>query len=175
MKDVTDVRRAERLREGAERSEPFTAAEAAVRQIEAADTLLMAMAAPDDSRPAEGGAAVVRHLNPSARLSELRQLPVDDTALTDRRSPDRVRESWASSLEAVTSLPSPPDPQHLAVSSLVWHARRPLHPGRPAEALGDVMFGVLRSRGHLWLANRPDTVINWRSAGPHLDIRESDR
>ncbi|MFJ3921489.1 GTP-binding protein [Streptomyces sp. NPDC090022] len=55
------------------------------------------------------------------------------------------------------------------MSSLVWHARRPLHPGRLAEALGDVMFGVLRSRGHLWLADRPDTVINWRSAGPGID------
>ncbi|MFC8588778.1 GTP-binding protein [Streptomyces sp. NPDC057217] len=60
------------------------------------------------------------------------------------------------------------------MSSLVWRARRPLHPGRLADALGDVTLGVLRSRGHLWLANRPDAVIHWRSAGPHLDVRESD-
>lgn len=175
LKDVTDVRRAERLWEGAERSEPFTAAETAVRQIEAANTLIMAMDTPSDSRPAEGAAAVARHLNPSARIADLGQLPTDDTALTGRWSPKDARESWASSMEAVTSLSSPPDPHHLSVSSLVWHARRPLHPGRLAEALGDVMFGVLRSRGHLWLANRPDAVINWRSAGPHLDMRETDR
>ncbi|MFE7712932.1 GTP-binding protein [Streptomyces sp. NPDC057486] len=61
------------------------------------------------------------------------------------------------------------------MSSSVWRARRPLHPGRLAEVLGDVMLRVLRSRGHLWLANRPDTVINWRSTGPHHDARESDR
>ncbi|MFD3335976.1 GTP-binding protein [Streptomyces sp. NPDC058700] len=43
------------------------------------------------------------------------------------------------------------------MSSFAWRARRPLHPGRLAEAVGDVMLGVLRSRG------------------PHLDVRESDR
>ncbi|MBT2544162.1 cobalamin biosynthesis protein CobW [Streptomyces sp. ISL-44] len=174
MKDVTDVRRAERLWEGAEQSDPFTAAEAAVRQIEAADTILMATAALDDSRTGEGAGVVVRHLNPSAHVAELRQLPASETALTDRRSPKLAREAWASSLEAATPLPSPPD-SHPAVSSLIWHARRPLHPGQLAEGLGDVMFGVLRSRGHLWLANRPDAVINWRSAGPHLDIHKTDR
>ncbi|MEU9317340.1 hypothetical protein [Streptomyces sp. NPDC048295] len=36
-KDITDVRRAARLRQGTERSEPLTAAEVAARQIEAAD------------------------------------------------------------------------------------------------------------------------------------------
>ncbi|MGW7359010.1 GTP-binding protein [Streptomyces sp. NPDC054802] len=35
--------------------------------------------------------------------------------------------------------------------------------------------GVLRSRGHLWLASRPDALITWRSAGGHLEIRETGR
>ncbi|OCC14010.1 putative metal chaperone YciC [Streptomyces sp. PTY087I2] len=38
-----------------------------------------------------------------------------------------------------------------------------------------MMQGVVRSKGHLWLCNRPDAVLAWRSAGPHLQLRESDR
>ncbi|WP_395360469.1 GTP-binding protein [Streptomyces sp. YH02] len=174
LENVTDVRHTARLWEGAERSEPFTAAEVAVRQVEAADALLMAAAAPDTPRAQEGAAAHVRHLNPRALVAELRQFPTGDSALTEGRSPKLLREAWASSLEAVTWLPVPADPDP-AVSSFVWRARRPLHPGRLAEGIGAVMLGVLRSRGHLWLSNRPDAVISWRSAGPHLDLRETGR
>ncbi|MFI8520117.1 GTP-binding protein [Streptomyces sp. NPDC085481] len=172
LRDVTDVRRSARLWADGGWSEPLTAAEAAVRQIEAADTLLMAT--PGDSPTPEGAVALVRHLNSRAHVMPLRHPPTSGAALTGRRSPARAREAWAASLEAVTLLPAPPDTPP-AVSSLVWRARRPLHPGRLADALGEVMLGVLRSRGHLWFANRPDAVIHWRSAGPHLDVREADR
>lgn len=37
------------------------------------------------------------------------------------------------------------------------------------------MRGVVRGRGHLWLCSRPDSVVTWRSAGAHLELREADR
>lgn len=172
LKDVTDVRRAARLWADTGWTEPLTAAEAAVRQIEGADTLLVAGPAASPAR--ERAATLIRHLNTRAHVAALRRPAASPAALTERRSPARTREAWTASLEAVSLLPPPPV-THSAVSSFVWRARRPLHPGRLSEALGDVMFGVLRSRGHLWLANRADAVVGWRSAGPHLDVRESDR
>ncbi|MFJ7071632.1 GTP-binding protein [Streptomyces sp. NPDC098781] len=36
--------------------------------------------------------------------------------------------------------------------SVLWRARRPVHPQRMADVLADVLFGVVRSCGHLWLA-----------------------
>ncbi|MEU3404964.1 GTP-binding protein [Streptomyces sp. NPDC006670] len=33
---------------------------------------------------------------------------------------------------------------------------------------------MARSRGHLWLASRPDAVVTWRSAGAHLELRVAD-
>ncbi|MCT9081336.1 GTP-binding protein [Streptomyces fulvoviolaceus] len=59
--------------------------------------------------------------------------------------------------------------------TVLWRARRPLHPGRPADALPVVMRGVVRGRGHLWLCSRPDSVVTWRAAGAHLELREADR
>lgn len=57
-----------------------------------------------------------------------------------------------------------PVPVH-GVSACVFRARRPFHPGRLHDALDDVTDGVLRSRGHFWLATRPDLVMTWESAG----------
>ncbi len=57
-----------------------------------------------------------------------------------------------------------PMPSH-GVASCVFHARRPFHPERLHEALDKVTAGVLRSRGHFWLASRPDLVMTWESAG----------
>ena len=57
-----------------------------------------------------------------------------------------------------------PEPSH-GVVSCVFQARRPFHPGRLHDALDQVTDGVLRSRGHFWLASRPDLVMTWESAG----------
>ena len=51
------------------------------------------------------------------------------------------------------------------VVSCVFKARRPFHPARLHHALDDVTEQVLRSRGHFWLASRPDLVLSWESAG----------
>jgi G3E family GTPase len=51
------------------------------------------------------------------------------------------------------------------VVSAVFRARRPFHPQRLHDVLGTVTTEALRSRGHLWLASQPDTVITWESAG----------
>ncbi|GIE29565.1 hypothetical protein Ait01nite_026100 [Actinoplanes italicus] len=51
------------------------------------------------------------------------------------------------------------------VTACVFRARRPLHPARLHDALGEITAGVLRSRGHFWLASRPDVVMTWESAG----------
>jgi G3E family GTPase len=41
-----------------------------------------------------------------------------------------------------------------------WHRRRPLHPGRLAEAIDHGLLGrTLRARGFTWVASRPHAVI----------------
>ncbi|WP_327364354.1 GTP-binding protein [Streptomyces sp. NBC_01296] len=82
-------------------------------------------------------------------------------------------EAWAAWMEPAISAYAHPHPDR-AVSTFVWRSRRPVHPERLTEALGDTTLGVLRSRGHLWLANRPESAATWRSAGGHPEIREAD-
>lgn len=56
-----------------------------------------------------------------------------------------------------------PVPEH-GVTACVFHARRPFHPERLHNALDRITEGVVRSRGHFWLACRPDLVMTWESA-----------
>jgi G3E family GTPase len=51
------------------------------------------------------------------------------------------------------------------VVSAVFSARRPFHPRRLRDALNALPDGVLRGRGQMWIANRPETVIGYEYAG----------
>lgn len=52
------------------------------------------------------------------------------------------------------------------ISSFVYHAQRPFHPGRLMDvALSQTWTGVLRSKGFFWLATRHDVMGLWQSAG----------
>ncbi|GAA5189716.1 GTP-binding protein [Rugosimonospora acidiphila] len=54
--------------------------------------------------------------------------------------------------------------------SVVFRARRPFHPRRLDAALRGLTVPTLRSRGHLWLASQPDTVVAWEGAGGGLGL-----
>ncbi|MFJ8077556.1 GTP-binding protein [Streptomyces sp. NPDC096176] len=178
LADIACVHRAVRMWGGDAQGEPLTPAEAAARQVEAADALVLTDASPVSQEPGQAAAALMRHLNARAGMITLGRIaarqPASGRVLTRPQVPAQAREAWEARLDAVTHPYAYPD-THQAVSSVVWQSRRPLHPERLADALGDVMLGVLRSRGHLWLASRPDAVVTWRSAGGHLEIREADR
>ncbi|WP_026248638.1 GTP-binding protein [Streptomyces sp. LaPpAH-108] len=179
MSDIGCVHRAVRLWGGQDPGERVTLAEAAARQVEAADVLLVPEA--EDGAGQAPGAALVGRLNPRAVLLA----PAVDTAHEDGFPPALVRaglpgasEEWRARLDPVTMprLGRGPDQ---GVESVLWRARRPLHPERLSAALADVVRGVVRgvvrSRGHLWLPGRPDSVVTWRTAGAHLELAEAGR
>ncbi|MEV1291126.1 GTP-binding protein [Pseudonocardia sp. NPDC049635] len=56
------------------------------------------------------------------------------------------------------------------VRTLLFSARRPFHPDRLHEALDSLLDGVVRTRGRIWLATRPDAVLWLESAGGGLRI-----
>ncbi|MBG0851606.1 GTP-binding protein [Streptomyces spinoverrucosus] len=173
MADLGCVHRSMRLWNGDGRGEPLTPAEVAVRQVEAADVLLVPHG-PHEGRREAGVGALAAHLNAQALLlnlpaGELPTLPVQPV-------PRAADDVWRARLEPVTvpRIRRPGGVSH-GVESVLWRARRPMHPQRLADVLADVLCGVVRSRGHLWLAGRPDSVVAWRSAGPHLELAEADR
>lgn len=177
MRDIRQVRRSVRLWNGREHREGMRGAEAVARQVEAADILLVASEVTDDGEQTSAATAVASHLNPRAVLVA----PEGSTRTVlappvhfDRPLPAGFEEEWRARLEPVI-VPHARQGCDFGVESVLWRARRPLHPGRLADALSVVMRGVVRGRGHLWLCSCPDSVLAWRSAGPYLELREGDR
>ncbi|MFK0047635.1 GTP-binding protein [Streptomyces sp. NPDC090741] len=174
--DLGCVHRTVPLWDGSGGAAPTTPAEVAVRQVEAADALIVPTPA-GGGRRMSGATALIGRLNAHAALltvSDCADVATELPPFLTRPAPAGASEGWRTRLEPVIVPHSPRGSGH-GVDSVLWHARRPLHPERLADALGAVMMGVARSRGHLWLSSRPDAVVTWRSAGAHLELLEADR
>jgi G3E family GTPase len=138
-----------------------------VEQIEFANVIVLAkldLVSPEERARLE---AILQHLNPEARLigAEHGQVPLDallGTGLFDFSRAARA-PGWLKKLRGEQM----PESTGHGVSSFVYRARRPFHPGRFAELLHDasIWSGVLRSKGFFWLASRMDHAGLWSQAG----------
>ena len=139
-----------------------------IDQVEFADVLVVNktdLAGDDRSREVE---AALRMLNPTAR--QLR-------SVHGRVDPREVMGTGRFDIEAAALLPGwlrelegfehVPETEEYGISSFVYRARRPFHPQRLEAAL-DGLDGILRSKGTVWLATRPDLCGIWSQAGPWL-------
>ncbi|MET9880031.1 GTP-binding protein [Actinacidiphila glaucinigra] len=166
LADLKCVHQAQPLWDGGNGAVRMTTAEIAARQVEAADCLFM-LGTSGGNPGADTAEVLVRHLNPALALHV-----ADSGGAVDAPTDTALLDAWRHRLEPIRVLRVHEAAGH-DINSFVWRARRPVHPQRLADALGVVMFGVLRSRGHLWLCSRPESVVLWRSAGPHLELLES--
>ncbi|WP_449479182.1 GTP-binding protein [Streptomyces abikoensis] len=120
-----------------------------VAPADAADHALLAQLAPA-ARPVAAG---------SAALAAAALAGFDVEAAAARQHP------------ACALLPQEADAD--GVTTLVWRARRPFHPGRLYAALEDLCCAAARSRGRFWLADRPDTLLAWDAAGGALCVESA--
>ena len=136
-------------------------------QMEFADVIILNKVA--DARPQHLDEArkIVRALNPDARLIEtdFAQVAADqifDTGLFDF---DRAQEHplWAKELYGFEN--HMPETEEYGISSFVYRARHPFHPGRIYALLNGDLPGVIRAKGHFWIATRPDWAAEFSLAG----------
>jgi G3E family GTPase len=106
-------------------------------------------------------------LNPDARLIETDRSRVDadaifDTGLFDF---DRAHEHpfWAKELYGFAH--HTPETEEYGITSFVYRARAPFHPARIHAVLNGDLPGVIRAKGHFWLASRPNWVAEFSLAG----------
>jgi G3E family GTPase len=136
----------------------------AMSQIEYADTLVT-WGAPDPWLR-----ALLSHLAPWAVQVGVGGSPlVDCTGLADRLL-DTARHRPGTPAMVTRALEGFPIGVETTiddhgVGTVLFRARRPMHPQRLHDALGDLAGEALRGRGHLWIASQPDTVLGWESAG----------
>ncbi|HWH27757.1 MAG TPA: GTP-binding protein [Mycobacteriales bacterium] len=140
-------------------------AELVVGQLEDADVLLVADLQALDTSSARTVEALLSHLAPIAVQRPLAPggIGCEDAVTTGRRG--RTTSADRARLATLAGALCPPA---CGVTTVVWQSDRPLHSARLHEVLPDVVADVVRSRGHLWLADRPRHCVRWEQAGGTL-------
>ncbi|MEL6197349.1 MAG: GTP-binding protein, partial [Pseudomonadota bacterium] len=142
-------------------------------QIEFADVVILNKVA--DAAPEQVDAArkIIRSLNADAEIIETDHSDVGaerilDTGLFDF---DKAHEHpmWAKELYGFDD--HVPETEEYGVASFVYRARRPFVPEKIKDALNAQMPGVIRAKGHFWLATRPDWVAEFSLAGALSSIQ----
>ncbi|WP_426077639.1 GTP-binding protein [Janthinobacterium sp. PSPC3-1] len=114
--------------------------------------------------------ALIRALNPGARVIETNQsvVPLDaimGTSLFDLQQAANM-PGWAQELAGVHV----PETEEYGIGSFVYRAREPFHAQRLYDYISQPIAGVVRSKGYFWLASRPEWVASLSGAGKLMNI-----
>ncbi len=136
-------------------------------QIEFADVVVLNKVTDAGPERADAARKIIKALNPDARLIETDQSQVAgdlifDTGLFDF---DKAHEHplWAKELYGFAE--HVPETEEYGISSFVYRARRPFDPQKVHDVLNGDLPGVIRAKGHFWLATRPNWVAEFSLAG----------
>jgi G3E family GTPase len=136
-----------------------TIAQVVVGQAEFADLLVL-------THPEPVTLAVLRRLAPRARIT----VGLDRVDMALANLDDDSRRGRSDHPHGWLLAGRPPLGADEMVRIVEFNARRPFHPERLHAAVDLLLTGVVRSRGRLWLASRPDQVMWLESAGAGLRV-----
>jgi G3E family GTPase len=142
-------------------------------QIEFADVVILNKVSDAGPIRAEAARKIIRALNPDARLVEVDQGRVQGKAIFDTGlfDFDRAHEHplWAKELYGFAS--HVPETEEFGITSFVYRERRPFDPARVHAVLNGDLPGVIRAKGHFWLATRPDWAAEFSLAGALSSVK----
>ena len=155
--------RGESLGEGDER----TLVNLLTEQIEFADVVVLNKVSDASLAQRDAAMKIVKALNPEARLIETDHSTVEPDAIFDTGLFDferaHLHPTWAKELYGFAN--HVPETEEYGISSFVFHARAPFDPARVHAVLNGPLPGVIRAKGHFWMATRPDWVAEYSLAG----------
>lgn len=138
-----------------------------VEQIEFADVVVINKM--DDATPQQRDAArkIVRALNQEADIVETdhSRVPFDRILNTGRFDFERAQRHplWFKELYGFAD--HVPETEEYGVTNFVYRARRPFEPAKFQQFLRESWGGVIRAKGHFWLATRPQWLGELSQAG----------
>ena len=136
-------------------------------QIEFADVVILNKVDDAGADKVDAARKIIRSLNADAQIIETNQSDVEadsilDTGLFDYEKAHE-HPMWAKELYGFAD--HTPETEEYGVASFVYRARLPFVPGKVLEVLNGDLPGVIRAKGHFWIATRPDWVAEFSLAG----------
>ncbi|WP_460272800.1 GTP-binding protein [Celeribacter sp. ULVN23_4] len=144
-----------------------------VDQIEFADVIVLNKVS--DAGPDKVLAArkIVAALNPDAKVIEtdFSEIATEEVLGTGLFDFDHAHEHplWAKELYGFAD--HVPETDEYDVGSFVYRARRPFDPSAIETVLNGDLPGVIRAKGHFWLATRPEWAAEFSMAGALSTIK----
>ncbi|QFT72547.1 GTP-binding protein [Ruegeria sp. THAF33] len=142
-------------------------------QIEFADVVILNKVADATEGQVDAARKIIRSLNADAEIietnhSEVAADKILDTGLFDF---DKAHEHpmWAKELYGFAD--HTPETEEYGVTSYVYRARQPFIPEKILAVLNGDMPGVIRAKGHFWIATRPEWVAEFSLAGALSSVK----
>ncbi len=138
-----------------------------VDQIEFSDVVIINKKSEVATEELDAVRKIIRGLNADARIIEtdfgqISPLSILNTGLFDHEKAEQ-HAHWAKELYGYAS--HKPETEEYGIKSFVYRARRPLDPTKFNAFLATSFAGLIRAKGHFWLATRPDMVGEMSIAG----------
>ncbi|PIE11530.1 MAG: 4-hydroxytetrahydrobiopterin dehydratase [Rhodobacterales bacterium] len=136
-------------------------------QIEFADVVVLNKISDAGPENADAARKIIRSLNADAKIIETDRsdVPVDQVLDTGLFDFEKAHEHplWAKELYGFAD--HTPETEEYGVASYVYRARRPFQPEKILALFNGDLPGVIRAKGHFWIATRPDWVAEFSLAG----------
>ncbi|MEM1111892.1 MAG: GTP-binding protein [Pseudomonadota bacterium] len=136
-------------------------------QVEFSDVVILNKVEAAQPEQLEDARRIIRSLNPDARIIETSYSEVATDAILDTGLFDfeKAQEHpvWAKELYGFAD--HTPESEEYGVASHVYRARRPFQPEAIHEILTSTIPGLIRAKGHFWIATRHKLVLEYSLAG----------
>jgi G3E family GTPase len=142
-------------------------------QIEFADVVILNKVADAAPHQVDAARKIIRSLNADARIietnhSEVAAAVILDTGLFDFEKAHE-HPMWAKELYGFAD--HVPETEEYGIASYIYRARRPFEPEKILAVLNGEMPGVIRAKGHFWIATRPEWVAEFSLAGALCSVK----
>ncbi len=142
-------------------------------QLEFADVVILNKV--NDAGPEKANVArkIIRSLNADARIIETDHgaVPPMDVLNTGLFDFEKAHEHpmWAKELYGFAE--HTPETEEYGIASYVYRARQPFDPSKIHAVLNSDLPGVIRAKGHFWIATQPEWVAEFSLAGALSSVK----
>ena len=138
-----------------------------IDQIEFADVVVLNKVDDASHDQVDAARKIIRSLNADAQIveanySDIPSSSIFDTGLFDFAKAE-THPMWAKELYGFED--HIPETEEYGVTSYTYRARRPFHPQKIHDLLNGQLPGVIRAKGHFWMATRPEWLAEFSLAG----------
>lgn len=147
-----------------------TVSDLLVDQVEFANLILITKTDLVDEPVARATEDAVRAMNPRARILRVTDGEVGAGIVLDAGLYDEATAATYHGYAEELANPHTPETEEYGISSVTFRGDRPFDRDRLVAALRATR-GLVRSKGHCWIADRLEIAQVWSQVGPNLSIQ----